>query len=316
MNFKAISRAEQAAPFAALWNLEHPQDLRSTAEAGASYLLAPDGAFEEHWLADGCVVTAIDLYGSDPIEILEIEVVMRPELEAEHLAEVLEFADAISRRSGAKCTTFWMSERNSFRKRALETTGFNLVSRVPVTRLDLTSFDPKPFQGRVDKVRDQGIRLTTIEELTEEGFDWIPALHEATWEMVQDMPRAHPPVRPPLAQWREMVKNRTVYVPDLMFVAMAGDELVGYSRLMIAEAMPELARTGLSGTTRSYRRKGIVTALKVMQCERLLTRGQRLLQTDNNEENVMYGLNLELGFRDQWSWLLFEKKGPMGKAEG
>ena len=71
--------------------------------------------------------------------------------------------------------------------------------------------------------------------------------------------------------------------------------------------MPGLARTGMSGTVRSHRRRGLVTALKVKTIQLLKEQGYRWLQTDNDVTNPMYQLNLDLGFKYVWSWLDYER---------
>ena len=74
----------------------------------------------------------------------------------------------------------------------------------------------------------------------------------------------------------------------------------------ISLAEPAKLYTGLTGVLRSHRRRGIATALKVTALEMAKARGVRTLETDNEENNPMYLLNVELGFEptrcrgDQW----------------
>lgn len=309
MQFRQVTRQELAAPYRAAWDAEYPEDLRSEDEILSSYMLLTTEAFEEHWVSDAecAVVSAFDMNSSHPVDNLTVEVVVDPT--AEHLAvEGLALTDEIADRVKPNSISVWTNDMRHERMKLIEDHGYHLVQTVPMTRMDLQSFEASPFAARRKAIADAGVRLTTVDQLEKEGFDWITSLYHATWEMVQDMPRTHDAVQPTLDQYREMLMNRSVYVKDLMFVAIADEKIVAYSRVTPAETMPHLARTGLSGTARDYRRKGIITALKVMAIETTRYRGYTLLQTDNDARNPMYRLNLELGFTNRWNFLQYEKK--------
>ena len=311
MHWRRVTREEGVGPYAELWNLEYPDDKRSKNEVDGMYAGMTPGSFEEHWIADEdaltCVLPAYDIRGTDPVENLSVEVVVHPDRES-LFQGAFDFAEEIWKRSGAKSISVWSSDRHSSRNEDLEDRGFKLIQKVPMTRLDLSTFDSAPFREKKGQVEQQGIRLTTVQHIEDEGFDWIPKLHEAAWEMVQDMPQSHDPVQPPIEHYRQMLENRFVYDRTLMFVALHKDRIVAYSRVTAGEAMPKIARTGLSGVVRDHRRQGIITALKVMQAETLKAKGFKQIQTDNDVRNPMYQLNLALGFKDLWNWLQFEKK--------
>lgn len=309
MQFRQVTRQELAAPYRAAWDAEYPEDLRSEDEILSSYMLLTPEAFEEHWVSDTerAVVSAFDMNSTHPVDNLTVEVVVDPR--AEHLVvEALALVDEIANRGKPKSVSVWTNDMRRERMKLIEDHGYHLVQTVPMTRMDLATFEASSFAERRQAVADAGVRLTTAYELEKEGFDWVTSLYHATWEMVQDMPRTHDAVQPTIEQYREMLKNRSVYVKDLMFIAVADEKIVAYSRITPAETMPHLARTGLSGTTRDYRRKGIITALKVMAIEAVRDRGYTLLQTDNDARNPMYRLNLELGFTNRWNFLQYEKK--------
>lgn len=59
---------------------------------------------------------------------------------------------------------------------------------------------------------------------------------------------------------------------------------------------------------RSHRRKGIATALKLRAINFAKGYGAKVIETDNEENNPMYYLNMKLGFRPRPAWLEFEKK--------
>ena len=58
---------------------------------------------------------------------------------------------------------------------------------------------------------------------------------------------------------------------------------------------------------RAHRRQGIATAMKVRAIGFAKEYGAKIVETDNEENNPMYFLNLKLGFESQPAWLSFEK---------
>ncbi|MEA3408886.1 MAG: hypothetical protein U9Q95_00905, partial [Candidatus Eisenbacteria bacterium] len=65
--------------------------------------------------------------------------------------------------------------------------------------------------------------------------------------------------------------------------------------------------TGLTGVVRSHRRKGIATALKVHGFSRAKEHGARWIETDNEEKNPMFELNLRLGFKPTPAWTEYRR---------
>jgi GNAT superfamily N-acetyltransferase len=66
--------------------------------------------------------------------------------------------------------------------------------------------------------------------------------------------------------------------------------------------------TGLTAVSRSHRRRGLATALKVRTITHAQAQGCRRIITDNEENNPMYQLNLQLGFRPLLNFMDFEKE--------
>jgi GNAT superfamily N-acetyltransferase len=66
----------------------------------------------------------------------------------------------------------------------------------------------------------------------------------------------------------------------------------------------------LTGTRRDYRRRGLATAMKVRNIQLAKKLGVDIIETDNEENNPMFQLNLQLGFKPQPAYLDFHKKIP------
>ncbi len=312
MPFRQVSRSEIQEPFSRLWNLEYPDDLRSPNEIETSYRGIIEGSFEEHWVEEegGRLLTAVSAYdwhGTTPPERITADFCLDAEHEKSTLPETFDFFESLTRRAQGKSFCLWTSDRSADRLSFLDSRGYRLKQTVPVTRLDLQAFDPSQFEDRIASLLASKLRIVTVAELDDDGFDWIPALYDATWELLQDMPQAHPPRQIPLDQYRRLFEQRTEAERRLMFVVMDEDRIVGYSRLEEAGAMPGLVRTGMSGTARSHRRRGVVTSLKATTLKLAKERGYTLAQTDNDVTNPMYQLNLQLGFKNCWNWLMYER---------
>ena len=126
--------------------------------------------------------------------------------------------------------------------------------------------------------------------------------------MVRDIPLAQTPTKPSFDAYRALLANQDVFNRDLMFVALEGDRIVGYSGFRRPKSNPGHLETRLTGVARTHRRRGIATALKSHALLSARDRGFRTVQTDNLAHNPMYEINRRLGFRTAWTWLHYLKE--------
>ena len=98
------------------------------------------------------------------------------------------------------------------------------------------------------------------------------------------------------------------FIPEGYFIAMDGERWVGTSSVWNRRSKPGELYTRLTGVVRSHRRRGIATALKVRAHEFARTTGAETIVTDNEENNPMFDLNVQLGFRPTKAWLQFRKE--------
>jgi GNAT superfamily N-acetyltransferase len=118
----------------------------------------------------------------------------------------------------------------------------------------------------------------------------------------------HPPVRLPFDQYAKLLDDEVIYQRDLMFAVRDEGRIVGYTRLQRAPANEGLVFTGVTGVVRSHRRRGITTAIKAHAIQLIKDQGFHTIQTDNDETNPMYQINLRLGFKPFMKWIKFEKR--------
>jgi mycothiol synthase len=171
-----------------------------------------------------------------------------------------------------------------------ERRGFREVGRERDVVLDLTKVAPAEADP------PPGITLVSFAERP----DLIPAVIAVDNEVTVDVP-AHAQHEPmPYEDWaRENIEGPGAF-PEACFIALAGDEVVGYSALRRFGAESVEAENRLTAVRRAWRRQGIATALKRAQIEAARAAGVERISTTNDEQNVgMRGVNERLGYEPQ-----------------
>lgn len=140
----------------------------------------------------------------------------------------------------------------------------------------------------------RGVEIVTWEERPE----LVQGMYEVYREAEPDIPgEGHEPV-PPFDAWLREDMSRSGDRPEWTFVAVAGDEVVGYAKFSLTEARPETAYHDLTGVKRAWRGRGIARALKARQIAWAKARGYRRVETFNEERNEpIRRLNAEFGYQ-------------------
>ena len=192
--------------------------------------------------------------------------------------------------------------------------GFEQVMREARSELKVATFDHANFAGVLEKVRAQGIQIVSIRQLAEIDSNWKRNLYEAEWEIEQDVPSPDPSVKRSFRSFKKRSLGSPILLPDAWFVALDQGRYVGMSILWRSGNKDKLD-TGLTGVVRTHRRRGIATAMKLHAIQFAQQYGAKIIVTENEENNPMYQLNLNLGFRPISAWLEFEKKLKDERAE-
>ena len=86
--------------------------------------------------------------------------------------------------------------------------------------------------------------------------------------------------------------------PEATFVALSGDDVVGYAKFSLTAAQPTNAHHDLSAVKRAWRGRGVARALKAAQINWALANGYKELHTRNEERNEpIRRLNARFGYR-------------------
>ncbi len=128
------------------------------------------------------------------------------------------------------------------------------------------------------------------------------ALYEVYVEAAPDVPGEEDTELPPFEQWLANDMQGLSDRPEAVFVALAGDEVVGYAKLSLPHKWTGDAFHDLTGVKRAWRRRGIAAALKRTQIAWAKAQGYGRLVTQNEERNepirrlnTRYGYHIEPG---------------------
>ena len=153
--------------------------------------------------------------------------------------------------------------------------GYTEVGRNSRLVLDLTRIDPPEQQA------PEGIEIVTWAERP----DLARGLWEVAREATPDIPGEEEDDIGTLDEWIARDMQGASDDPRAVFVALAGDEVVGFAKLSLLPETPERAYHDLTGVRRSARGRGIAGALKRTQIAWAKEQGYGMLQTSNEVRN-------------------------------
>lgn len=166
--------------------------------------------------------------------------------------------------------------------------GFVQTSRTISLELDLAAIEPPVAE------LPAGVEIVTLAERPE----LTRGLYEIELEAVPDIPGEENWQPVPFEQWVAANTGRPGFRPELLFVAVAGDEAAGFALLSNPAAQPATANHDETSVKRAWRGHGIAAALKTAQIRWAKEAGYERLVTTNEERNTaILRLNERLGYR-------------------
>ena len=165
---------------------------------------------------------------------------------------------------------------------------------------DIRAIDIEKYKPLIEKLESEDIKLYDSKE---EMLGWpnhYKKLEELEWTYSQDfpIPDGVEHTRTPFEQAIKMQIDFEKNCYGAEIVAVKDGKYIGSTDVEVyLKAEPHKGWTGGLGVLREFRRKGIATALKIKAIEVLLKKGVREVRTDNEENNPMYKINVELGFK-------------------
>lgn len=195
---------------------------------------------------------------------------------------VLADLSARARALGKEALQFEVKAIDADSRGFLERRGFERVGGEEAVVLDLDAIeapavDPPP-----------GVRIASrVEEP-----DRLEAMYAVGAEAEEDIPGSDGAMT--FEQWKASEIDKPSRRPELCFLALAGEEVVGYAALMV---FGDQAHHGLTATRRDWRRRGVASALKRAEIAAAKRAGFKRLVTESEERNQpMRRLNEKLGF--------------------
>ena len=207
--------------------------------------------------------------------------------------QLLERALDVARRHGCESvrTQWFLSDERavSFGQKA----GFVEKDRVHWSAFDPQTRLPQWAYDKCERLESENIRIVTGDEFETVRDDWDRAWWRLVMDSLKDVPSVIPFEEIPFETYRPYLElphlDRT-----LTLVALEGQELAGL--LSITPYPDKRFNIQTTNVEKSYRRRGISTALKCAAIERVRSVGGSELGTQNHEHNPMFSLNMKLGF--------------------
>jgi GNAT superfamily N-acetyltransferase len=166
--------------------------------------------------------------------------------------------------------------------------GFVEVSRELKVALELEGHEPPPVDPPA------GIEIVTWTERP----DAVRGMYEVYREAEPDIPGSDEAEVSPFEEWLANDMSGSGDRPEWTFVALAGDEVVGYTKFSLTDAQPTTAFHDLTGVKRAWRGRGIAGALKRRQIRWAKENGYARVVTNNEERNEpIRRLNERLGYK-------------------
>lgn len=189
-----------------------------------------------------------------------------------------------------------------------EERGFSQTRLVWDLRLSIGEVDVLPFLSITDRLAAQGIQITTLAEQRIEDTDWLPKFSNLYNTTMSDAPRNEPFRTVPPENFKRAVEKGMI-IPEGCFIAKSGEAFIGFTSLKFAGDEDKDVYMGWTGVGKSYRQRGIATALKARLIEWAQRQGYRTVTTFNDDRNKeMLSANEKVGFRRHFGYVTQEKK--------
>lgn len=178
--------------------------------------------------------------------------------------------------------------------------GFVEESHEKGVSLDLTRIQPPAIEP------PEGVEIVTWAERPE----LARGMYEVVLEATPDIPGGEDELVEPFEAWLAHDMEGPGDRPDATFVAVVGDDVIGYAKFSLSVAQSTTAHHDLTGVKRAWRGRGVARALKATQIAWAKANGYEELRTRNDERNApIRHLNEEFGYRPTVGRIYL--KGPL-----
>jgi GNAT superfamily N-acetyltransferase len=185
---------------------------------------------------------------------------------------------------------------------------FKVYDSMWSSKLDVTTFDARPFESYLEKSTQAGIVVKTLADFLHHEDSFRHTWYALIIELLQSVPSADPIVPWSYETWLARTPVNPNLLPEGYFFALDGNEIVGISELAKSHR-PKTLQTGLTGVKASHRRKGIAQTLKLHAAQFAKEYGVQFVRTNNHQINrPMLAINEAMGFVKEPARLFLKKE--------
>lgn len=167
--------------------------------------------------------------------------------------------------------------------------GFLEHERMKAGRLVLAGVEPPAVDAPA------GVEITTLEARP----DLVDGVYAVAVEAFPDIPNDVPMATGTLEEFRARDVDRTIVPKGAFAVGVDGatGRVVGYANLILVPGNPRVAWHDMTAVVRSWRGRGLATALKRATIRWAIANGVEALDTANDTDNAaMRAVNARLGY--------------------
>ena len=186
--------------------------------------------------------------------------------------------------------------------------GFREKRRGWQSILEVNGVNLQDYAHRWDRVREQGIVLTTLAEELQRDPECLRKLYVLANTAMRHTPLPDKPTDPPYEMFLRWTVENPKSMPEALFIAREGNRYVGYSHLGKSDEKDALSQW-FTATDPDYMGRGIAWAVKLHTVKYAQEHGYKQIKTWNDTENQrMLSINLRLGFKPLPAWITMEKE--------
>ena len=169
--------------------------------------------------------------------------------------------------------------------------------------LDLTRSEPPEVE------LPEGIEIVTWAKRPELDR----GMYEVALEAYPDIPGSEDEEVEPFEEWLAHHMQGPGDLPAATFIAVAGDEVVGWAKFSLTAARPKVASHDMTAVKRAWRGRGVARALKATEIGWAKASGYEELHTRNEERNApIRHLNEEFGYEPAIGRIYL--RGPLSRT--
>ena len=212
----------------------------------------------------------------------------------------------LTARHAKKLTTTLIEDRDNLIS-YYTSAGYKRTQREPKSALDVANFDFDRFANAEEKINAKGFEIVTLGELKQRFDNWQQLDYELLEPIIQDIPSDTERGEFPFDEFiKEYDKPDFILDGNFYAIEQTTQKWVGMSSLDRCGDDSDTLLVGLTGVKKEYRAQGIATALKVKTIQFAKRYGAKSIETENDENNSMYRLNLMLGFQPKPAIVTYE----------